>query len=135
MEAADRLVTRRLLPFSVPAMRRLMRWFMVLLGGLIIGVGMTLHGQVALARYMREEVDRTFVLWRAIGEATFYFQGGETRMALAMKEVPEQALRDSNRAAWVLVFIGGLFALCGPLIREPRSGGKRVAKKSAAKGR
>ena len=66
-----------------------MRWFAVLLGGLLLGCGMTLHGQVALARYMREEVAHTFVLWRAIGQATFYFQGGETRMALAMTEVPE----------------------------------------------
>jgi len=114
------------------------RWLVVLVGGMLIGVGMTLHGQVALARYMREEVDKTFVLWRAIGDATFYFQGGETRMALAMKEVPEEALRESNRAAWVICMVGGLFALCGPLIRKSKTAAKRkrpTVKSKAARGR
>ena len=84
----------------------------------MIGAGLVLHGQVALARYMREEVDHTFFLWRALGHATFAFQGGETRMALAMAEVPEEALRHSNRAAWVLVIVGGLVSLTGPLLRR-----------------
>ncbi len=101
-------------------MLALLRWFAVLLGGLILGTGLTLHGQVALARHMRQEVDNTFVLWRAIGDATFYFQGAETRMALAMKEVPEEALRESDRAAWVLLIIGGLIALTGPAIRRSK---------------
>lgn len=101
-------------------MLALLRWFTVMLGGLLLGIGLTLHGQVALARYMRQEVDNTFVLWRAIGQATFYFQGGETRMALAMSEVPEEALRESDRAAWVLVIIGGLVGGTGPLIRRSK---------------
>lgn len=98
-------------------MLRFLRWLCTVLGGAVLGVGLALHGQVALARYMRSEVDRTFVLWRALGHATFAFQGGETRMALAMKEVPEEALRESDRAAWVLVAVGGLIALTGPLLR------------------
>lgn len=105
----------------------LLRWLLVVIGGALVGVGLALHGQVALARHMREEVDRTFVLWRALGEATFAFQGGETRMALAMKEVPSAALRESDRAAWVLVAIGGLITLTGPLVRSRRGktkGGK-----------
>lgn len=105
-------------------MLRLMRWLFVVLGGVLIGVGLALHGQVALARHMRQEVDRTFVLWRALGQATFAFQGGETRMALAMKEVPEPALRESDRAAWVLIVVGGLIAVTGPLLRGGRGKGK-----------
>jgi len=105
----------------------LLRWLFVVLGGALVGVGLALHGQVALARHMREEVDRTFVLWRALGEATFAFQGGETRMALAMKEVPDEALRESDRAAWVLVAVGGLITLTGPLLRG-RRGKTRVGK-------
>ena len=96
------------------------RWLFTLLGGTLLGVGLVLHGQVALARYMREEVDNTFVLWRAMGHATFAFQGGETRMALAMSEVPEEALKQSDRAAWVLVIVGGLVAVTGPLLRRGR---------------
>ncbi|MEO6597784.1 MAG: hypothetical protein ABIP94_23815 [Planctomycetota bacterium] len=78
-----------------------------MLGGVIQGSGLVLHGQVAMARYMRQEVDGTFFLWRAIGKATFVFQGGETRMALAMAEVPPHALMESDRAGWVLVIVWG----------------------------
>ncbi len=93
------------------------RWFFALLGGLLLGAGLTLHGQVAFARYVKKEVDGTFFLWRAIGEATFTFQGGETQMALAMGTVPDEALKESDRAAWVLVIVGGLIALTAPLLR------------------
>ena len=111
-------------------MLRLLRWLTVLLGGLLLGTGLTLHGQVALARYMQGEVENTFVLWRAVGKATFYFQGGETRMALAMSEVPPAALDESDRAAWVLVAIGVLLALCGPLIRRGKVAQPRKARKA-----
>ncbi|MCK5943805.1 MAG: hypothetical protein KAI24_17610 [Planctomycetes bacterium] len=104
------------------------RWLLVVVGGVLIGAGLVLHGQVALARYMRDEVDNTFFLWRALGEATFVFQGGETRMALAMSQVPEGALRESDRAAWVLLIIGGLVALAGPLVRRRRGASKRRKK-------
>ncbi len=99
-------------------MLRLVRWFFAVLGGVVIGAGLVLHGQVAMARYMRNEVERTFFLWRAIGEATFAFQGEETRMALAMAEVPEKALKESDRAGWVLVIAGSLIALTAPLLRR-----------------
>lgn len=105
----------------------IVRWFCALLGGLMLGGGLVLHGQVAIARALRAEVDATFFLWRAIGNATFVFQGAEHRMALAMAEVPEEAIRESDRSAWVLVIIGSLVALTGPLLREaspPR--GKKV---------
>lgn len=96
------------------------RWFVVLLGGVLLGTGLALHGQVALAWHMRSEADHTFVLWRWLGQATFAFQGGETRVALAMREVPESALRESDRAAWTLVITGGVVALTGPLLRGGR---------------
>jgi hypothetical protein len=111
------------------------RWFVTLVGGTVLGTGLVLHGQVALARYMRQEVERTFFLWRAIGNATFAFQGGETRMALAMAEVPDAALRESDRSAWVLVAVGGLIALTGPLLRGGRPSGAPAAAPGAAKKR
>lgn len=98
-------------------MFRFLRWLMVLIGGLLAGIGLTLHGHVAMSHYMRQEVDKTFVLWRAIGRATFYFQGGETKMALAMSEVPKEALEQADRAAWVLLAIGALLACSGPFVR------------------
>jgi uncharacterized protein YjeT (DUF2065 family) len=100
-----------------------------LLGGVLLGTGLVLHGQVALARYMREEVDNTFVLWRALGRATFAFQGGETRMALAMSEVPDEALKHSDRAGWVLVIVGGVIAVTGPMLRRGRGSPKPAPSK------
>lgn len=90
-----------------------------------MGVGLALHGQVALARHMQNEVDRTFIVWRWLGKATFAFQGGETRMALAMREVPQSALRESDRAAWQLIGVGVVIALAGPWLRAARGGKAR----------
>ncbi|MFY9341412.1 MAG: hypothetical protein WAT39_02905 [Planctomycetota bacterium] len=109
-------------------MLAILRWFVVLVGGVLVGGGLVLHGQVAFARYMRQQVASTFVLWRAIGNATFAFQGGENRMALAMAEVPEVALVESDRAAWVLLIVGGLVGVTGPLI--PRNKAGRAGKKA-----
>ncbi len=97
-------------------MRVFLRWLLTLLGGLVAGVGVTLHGQVAFARFLQDEVDGTFFLWRAIGRATYWFQGESTQMALAMAEVPASALRASDVAAWSLVAIGGLLAVVGALL-------------------
>ena len=94
------------------------RWLFTLIGGVLLGAGLVLHGQVALAHVMRQEVDNTFFLWRALGHATFAFQGGETRMALAMSEVPAEARQESDRAAWVLVIVGLLIAATGPMLRR-----------------
>lgn len=102
-------------------MLALARWFFVLFGGVLLGTGLVLHGQVALARHMRKEVGDTFFLWRALGDATFAFQADQTRLALVMAEVPEPAIVHSERAAWVLLAVGGLIALTGPLLRSGKS--------------
>ncbi len=117
-------------------MVRCVRWFLILLGGVLIGCGLTLHGQVALARHARAEVENTFVLWRAIGEATFYLQGGETRLALAMREVPAESLKESDRVAWVLIALGGLLAVTVPLwrVRQRGTGPAKMPAKPPAKG-
>ena len=107
------------------------RWVFTVLGGVLLGAGLVLHGQVALARHMQNEVDNTFFLWRMVGEATFVFQSGDIRMALAMKEVPEAAMVKSERAAWVLVIVGGLVSLTGPLLRR----GKVVDASSTSRGK
>lgn len=109
----------------------IVRWLFTLIGGVLLGSGLVLHGQVALAHYMREEVANTFFLWRALGEATFVFQGGETRMALAMAEVPPEALKQSDHAAWVLVIVGGLVAATGPLLGRGKNTLQPVPSKKA----
>jgi hypothetical protein len=106
--------------------RAFLRWLLTMSGGLVAGVGATLHGQVAFARFLQHEVDATFFVWRAIGRATYWFQGESTQLALAMAEVPESALRSSDVAAWTLVAIGGLVALAGALLpRHGQAPGKR----------
>jgi len=116
-------------------MVRFVRWLFAVLGGVILGAGLVLHGQVAMARYMRNEVQGTFFLWRAIGEATFAFQGEQTRMALAMAEVPEAALKESDRAGWVLVVVGSLIALTGPLLGQGRAAAKPAPVANVARGK
>jgi hypothetical protein len=101
--------------------RAFLRWLLTTIGGLVAGAGVTLHGQVAFARYVQGEVAGTFFLWRAIGRATFWFQGEPTQLALALAEVPASALRASDVAAWTLVAIGTLLALAGLLL--PRRAG------------
>jgi hypothetical protein len=96
------------------------RWFFATVGGVLIGMGLVLHGQVALAHMLRDQVDRTFFLWRAIGEATIFLQSDDVRMALAMSEVPAEVLKESDLAAWTLVAVGALLACTAPLLRpEP----------------
>ena len=90
-------------------------------GGVMLGAGLFLHAEVALARYMRDEVDRTFVLWRAVGEAMFLFQDDETRVAMVVAEVPDEALRASESTAWALVSIGLLVAVTAPMMRRRSS--------------
>ena len=111
------------------------RWLFTLLGGLLLGAGLVLHGQVALARHMKHQVESTGWVWRALGEATFAFQSDDRRMAMAMQEVPEAALKESDRAAWVVVIVGSLVALTGPLLRRgrPAPSSKQAAKKGAKK--
>lgn len=96
------------------------RWLLTLLGGVLLGGGLVLHGQVAMARYMRSEVDGTFFLWRAIGKVTFLFQDEVTRSALVLNDLPPQVLKESDRAAWTLVVIGALLVLAVPFVREGR---------------
>ena len=98
-----------------------LRWLLATLGGVMLGAGLFLHAEVALARYMRDEVDRTFVLWRAVGEATVLFQDDETRVAMVVAEVPDEALRASESTAWALVSIGLLVAVTAPMMRRRSS--------------
>jgi hypothetical protein len=102
-------------------MVRLVRWLTTLGGGVLIGAGLVLHGQVAIAHYMREEVEKTFFLWRAIGQATVFLQGNDVRMAFALREVPRAALQECEVAAWTLIGVGAVLALTAPLLhrRQP----------------
>lgn len=96
------------------------RWGFTCLGGVLLGSGLVLNGQVALARHLQNEVENTFFLWRAIGRATIFLQGDDVQLALAMSEVSQDTLRESALAAWTLVAVGGLLALTGPLLYVPR---------------
>lgn len=96
-----------------------LRWLLTLIGGVLAGAGLVLHGQVAIARVMREELANTFFLWRAVGESTIFLQGGDVRLAFAMREVPTEVLRECDLAAWTLVAVGGLIALAALLLPQP----------------
>lgn len=101
---------------------RLMRWFLVLLGGVLLGAGLFLHGQVAVARDIRRQVDDTFFLWREVGKATFFIQSSDHRIGLTLAEVPEDVLAMSNRTGWILVCFGLAMAVATPLLLRPGAG-------------
>lgn len=95
---------------------RFVRWWVVLLGGVLLGVGLCLHGQLAVAEHLRDQAQSTFFLWRGIGQLTFIFQDEVTQAALWMHDVPETVMRESDRAAWTLVVIGLLMSTMAPLL-------------------
>jgi hypothetical protein len=97
---------------------RVARWLLLLFGGVLIGGGLVLHAQVAVAHVMREEVESTFILWRGIGRLTFSLQSEVTRTACAIDEIPKSVLAEADRTAWVLVVIGAVLAALTLLIRS-----------------
>ncbi len=99
---------------------RVARWWLTLLGGVLLGMGLVLHGQVMAVGYMRDEVASTFVLWRGIGKLTFAFQDTATKVALTAHDVPMGLIIEADRAAWTLVAIGVILATTAFLIRRPQ---------------
>src|SRR5262249_52795825 len=97
---------------------RVARWLFTLIGGLFLGAGLELHGLIAIAWRMVGEVDNTFFLFRAIGRGTIFMLGSERRIALAIKEIPPEALEECSRTAWMLVIVGGLFSVTAPFLRH-----------------
>lgn len=97
---------------------RILRAMILILAGVLLGAGGLLLGQVAVARSMEAEVDATFFLFRAIGYATFAFQGSDVQVALAVKELPPGALEHSERVAWMLIAFGGLVWVAAPFVRR-----------------
>ncbi len=97
-----------------------LRLWVALLGGMLLGAGLVLHGQIAFAHYVRDEVERTFFLWRAIAEITFVFQSQDVQLALGAGVLPPAILRECDRAAWALVVIGLAVAASAPLLRRRR---------------
>jgi hypothetical protein len=101
----------------------LARWWVTILGGILIGGGLVLHGQIAFAKSCRSEVGSVFFLWRGVGQVTFIFQDDRTKLALWLNEIPEQVLVESDRAAWTLVVLGSVLAVTSTFFR--RCGKKR----------
>ncbi|MEZ5966677.1 MAG: hypothetical protein R3F56_22760 [Planctomycetota bacterium] len=103
---------------------RLLRWVFLVAGGALLGAGLFLYGQVAVAGYMRTEVRNTFFLWRGIGRVSFVFQDGQTKMALWLNELDASVLDRSRHAATVMLTLGGLLVLVAPWMhcgRRPRA--------------
>ncbi|GDY03497.1 hypothetical protein LBMAG49_28260 [Planctomycetota bacterium] len=99
---------------------RIARWWLLLIGGILLGAGMELHGLVAIAHRMVDEVDQTFPLFVAIGRATIFLLGNDQRIALMLKDVPPDVLDECTRSGFILMTVGGLFAVTAPILRGPR---------------
>lgn len=96
------------------------RWWLLLCGGVLIGMGLLLHGQVWSMHSLREEVRGTFFLWRALGQLTFVFQDDLTKAALWAHECPADVLDESERAATAMLVLGALCAIGSTLLRATR---------------
>lgn len=108
---------------SVPL--RFVRWMLLLLGGVLLGAGLVVHGQVAVAEHMRAQVRETFFLWRGVGRISFVFQDDQTKMALWLHELDPKVLDHSRRAASVLLTLGLLLALAAPWMTCERPARRR----------
>ena len=98
---------------------RVARWWLTLLGGVLLGMALVLHGQVMAVQHMRNEVSSTFALWRGIGKLTFAFQDSKTQTALLAHDFPVILIREADRAAWTLAAIGVILAATAFLIHRP----------------
>ena len=96
------------------------RWWLLLCGGVLIGMGLLLHGQVWSMHSLREEVRGTFFLWRALGQLTFVFQDDLTTAALWAHECPAEVLDESERAATAMLVLGALCAVGSTLLRATK---------------
>ncbi len=106
---------------------RIARWQLTLVAGVLLGMGLVLHGQVAVARHMQDEMDNTFILWRGIGKLTFFLQDNQTQAALAIHGMPRELIREADRGAWVLVGIGGILAVSAFLIHRRSDRAKQTS--------
>ena len=105
----------------------IVRWWVALVGGVLLGAGLVLHGQIACALLAKDEVDSVFFLWRAIGQLTFFYQTEVTQAALWLEEIPDGVLRESDRAAWTLAVLGSAVTLSSLFMKAvPRK--KKAAK-------
>jgi hypothetical protein len=108
-------------------MRRLLanfaRWLCHLVGGILLGAGLVLHGQIAFIRVANDEVEKTFFLWRLVGEATVYLQSLDVQVALALRDIPPEVLRESDLAAWTLVIVGSLLVIASLVMPRPKAKG------------
>lgn len=102
------------------------RWWLVFLGGLLIGAGLVLHGQVAMAEYARDEVQGVFFLWRAIAQLTFIFWDDMTQTGLFLNDLPAEVLVQSDRLAWTLSLFGVLLEITATQLRRYRKRRRRT---------
>lgn len=96
------------------------RWWVVLVGGTLLGAGALLYGQVTTLYHLREEVHSTFFLWRALGHLTFVWQDDVTQAALWADECPESVLRESAHGAWTMMALGAVLCVGSAFLRKAR---------------
>lgn len=99
---------------------RLTKCLLYFCSGFMVGVGLLLYGQVRLAMLVKEEVEGTFFLWRAIGNVTYFLQGQSTQVALTVGQLPREYLVHSKRVGLTLIVFGALCGLLAPWCKKRR---------------
>jgi len=107
----------------------LVRWFLHLLGGVFLGMGLLLWGQAEFLAYVRDEVEGTFFLFRWIGKISFVFMSADKKVALALADIPPEAVQESVRWAKAFLVTGAALVLLslftGKASRKNGKGGRR----------
>lgn len=93
---------------------RLLRWLFLVGGGALLGAGLVLLGQLAVAEHLRAKAQAKFFLWRGIGQVSFIFQDDQTKLALWLNEIDARVLDHSRQGAWVMIVLGSLVVLLAP---------------------
>jgi hypothetical protein len=97
---------------------------MTLVGGVLLGVGLLLYGQVRWADHLREEVRSTFFLWRLVGQITFMLHGMDRKTAMLIADIPEDYVKESEKISITLMILGGSMALVSPFLRSRGHGAR-----------
>jgi hypothetical protein len=96
----------------------LARWWMSVIGGILIGVGLLLCCQIHVVRHLRQQVEDAFFFRRWVGKVTFVAQTYDVQTALVLNKINESTIQECERIAIALLALGSACALSVPFLRK-----------------
>jgi hypothetical protein len=94
-----------------------------LMAGVLGGAGSLLLAQVIVAERVRDQVESSGPVLRAVADATFFLQSQNVQAAIAVANVVPGSLEHSRRVAITLLVVAGLLLVSMPFLRGRRKRG------------